>query len=124
MLNTKFEVYKLVRELKRCGRWYTFLREGKNQYGEPDGTPAHVCCVPGLYHEQNSNVELVAGDTTQIRTKKIPMILCLCEPETLALRQGDYMILHGKKFVVTGVVDVQEWGLILDVSLEVVDSGV
>lgn len=123
MLNTKFEAYKLVRELKRCGRLYTFFREGKNQYGEPNGTPAQVCCMIGLYHEQNSNIELMTGDTTQIRTKKIPMILCLCEQETLLLKQGDYMLLHGKKFVVTGIVDVQEWGIILDISLEVVDSG-
>ena len=35
MINTKFEAYKLRRELKRSGKTYKIERYGVNGYGEP-----------------------------------------------------------------------------------------
>lgn len=125
MLNTKFEAYKLKRELKRNGIDYEFRRSDKNKFGEPQDNSKVVGKLRGLYHEQNSKVEITTGDTTQIRTKKVPMILCLYEDTaSLALEIGDFINVNSKTFKVTGVVNVQEWNIIADVSLEVVDSGV
>ena len=42
----------------------------------------------------------------------------------LALVVGDTVTINAKTFKVTGVVNIQEWNLISDISLEVVDSGV
>ena len=96
-----------------------------NDFGEPVGEPIVVGTIRGLYHEQNSSVQVTTGDTTQVRTKKIPMILCLYEDAArLALVVGDTVTINAKTFKVTGVVNIQEWNLISDISLEVVDSGV
>lgn len=124
MINTKFEAYKLKRELKRNGVLYEFVRKENNRFGEPDGETISICCVTGLYHEQNSNIQITTGDTTQTRTKKIPMILCVYDDfvDTF-LRPGDFVIINDKKFKVTGIVNVQEWNIALDISLEVVDNG-
>lgn len=125
MINTRFEAYKIKRELKRSGIDYEFKRFGVNDFGEPVGEPIVVGTIRGLYHEQNSSVQVTTGDTTQVRTKKIPMILCLYEDTArLALAVGDTVIINAKTFKVTGVVNIQEWNIISDISLEVVDSGI
>lgn len=125
MINTRFEAYKIKRELKRSGIDYEFKRKKKNDFGEPAGDPEVFGSLKGIYHEQNSNIQVTTGDTTQVRTKKIPMILCLYEDTArLALVVGDTVTINAKTFKVTGVVNIQEWNLISDISLEVVDSGV
>lgn len=122
MINTKFEIYKLQRELKRNGISCVFKRYENNEFGEPDHTHENVVCtIKCLYHEQNSNIQITTGETTQVRTKKIPMLLCLHE-DTSLLKPGDFMILNEKKYKVTGIVNIQEWNLIGDISLEVVDN--
>ena len=93
-----------------------------NEFGEPDHTHENiVCTIKCLYHEQNSNIQITTGETTQVRTKKIPMLLCLYENTDL-LEPGDFMILNEKKYKVTGIVNIQEWNLLGDISLEVVDN--
>ena len=124
MVNTKFEAYKINRELKRSGKYYKFLRKKENKFGEPVGDSEVVAAIRGLYHEQNSNIQVTTGDTTQIRTKKIPMILCLYEDTAFSLLAGDFVKINNKTFKVTGVENIQEWSIILDISLEVVDNGI
>lgn len=126
MINTKFEAYKIKRELKRSGIDYEFKRTVKDKFGEPtNDEPKIVGTLRGLYHEQNSSIQIVTGDTTQSRTKKIPMILCLYEDTaSLRLQIGDIVKINAKTFKVTGVTNIQEWNLISDISLEVIDSGI
>ena len=123
MINTQFEAYKIKRELKRSGIDYEFKRSGVNDFGEPVGETTAVGIIRGLYHEQNSSVQVTTGDTTQVRTKKIPMILCLYEDAaSLVLQVGDELKINNKTLKVTGVVNIQEWNIIADISLEVVDN--
>lgn len=123
MINTQFEAYKIKRELKRSGIDYEFKRFGVNDFGEPVAEPTVVGTIRGLYHEQNSNIQVTTGDTTQVRTKKIPMILCLYEDAaSLVLQVGDELKINNKTLKVTGVVNIQEWNIIADISLEVVDN--
>lgn len=125
MINTQFEAYKIKRELKRSGIDYEFKRFSVNSFGEPAGEPIIVGTIRGLYHEQNSNVQITTGDTTQVRTKKIPMILCLYnDAASLVLQVGDELKINNKTLKVTGVVNIQEWNIIADISLEVVDNGI
>lgn len=122
MINARFEVYKLKRELKRSGIDYEFKRFKMNEFGEPTKEFVTIGKIKGLYHEQNSNIQITTGDTTQVRTKKIPMILCLYEDTThLVLSIGDFVEINNKIFKVTGLVNLQEWNLISDISLEVCD---
>lgn len=124
MVNKNFEVYKVKRELKRSGVDYEFMRPGVNDFGEPTKEDESVGTLRGLYHEKSEHIAVTMSDTTQVRTKKVPSILCLHEDvASLALVIGDKVKLNGKTMKVTGVVNIQEWNLIADVSLEVVDDG-
>lgn len=125
MVNNKFEVYKVKRELKRSGQDYKFVRPMANKFGEPSDEQNEIGTLRGMYHEQNEHIMVSMSETTQVRTKKIPSILCLYEDAaSLDLVIGDRVKINGKTMKVTGVVNIQEWSLIADVSLEVVDSGI
>jgi uncharacterized protein YkvS len=124
-MTAKFEAAKLKKELKTSGIDYEFKRLKVNDFGEPTEESEVVATIKGLYHEQNSNIQITTGETTQIRTKKIPMVLCLHEDAALAaLKVGDVVTINSETFKVTGVVNIQEWSIIADISLEVVDNGV
>lgn len=124
MINKQFEVYKLKRELKRSGTEYEFKRKGTNSFGEPVKEPVIVGTIKGLYHEQSSYVQTTIGDSAETRTKKVPMILCLySDVALLGLLPNDFAEFGGKTYKVNGVNDIQDWNLISDISLEVVDNG-
>lgn len=128
MINKQFEAYKIRREIKRSGETYTFKRPSLNEFGEPSGDEIEVGSLRGLYHEQygrDSNIRLMTGDTTQIRTKKLPMILCIYDDaKTLNLQLGDKLYLNDKIFKVVSLVNIQEWNIIGDLSLEEVATDV
>ena len=123
MVNTKFEAYKLRRELKRSGKEYEFKRAKLNKFKEPTGESEFAVKLFGLYHELNSYVVASTGDTTRTRTKKTPMILCLYE-DAATLKVDDFVEINSKKMKVTGIVNIQEWSVIADISLEVIDDGI
>ena len=124
MINKKFEAYKISREIKRSGYNITFKRKAKNDFNEPNEEAIMVGNLLGIYHEQNSNIAISTGDTTQYRTKKIPMILCLySDVSKLELNVNDFVIFNSKTFKVTGITNVQEWSIVSDISLEVFDDG-
>ena len=125
MINKQFEAYKIKREIRRSGETYTFMRPSLNEFNEPSGDETEVGSLRGLYHEQNSNVQLTTGDTTQIRTKKLPMILCIYEDaKTLNLQLGDKLYLNDRILKVVSLVNIQEWNIIGDLSLEEVATDV
>lgn len=128
MVNKKFEAYKVEREIKRSGTDYQVLRAGTNDFGEPTGKLEVAGSIRGLYHEENSSISIATGETTQIRTKKIPSVLCLFEDVkgiVPMLKVGDRIQSKesGKTFLLTGVTDVQEWHIIADMSMECIDAG-
>lgn len=131
MINTKFEVYKLRRELKRSGKIYKVERYGVNGYGEPiKNATIKVGEFKGLYHEQNGYMQMSTTDTTQVIYKKIPMIMCLYEDiDNLNLKVDDFIQIGESggnidfsEYRVTGVTNIQNWGIIADISLEPIEK--
>ena len=94
-----------------------------NKFKEKSTEPIEVCEILGLYHEQTSNVQTITQDSAVTRTKKIPMILCLTSNETNGLKIDDEVNINDKTYKVTGVVDIFNWNIVSDISLEVVDDG-
>lgn len=131
MINTKFEAYKLKRELKRSGKVYKIERYGVNEYGEPvKNATSKVGEFKGLYHEQNGYMQMSTTDTTQVISKKIPMIMCLYEDvNNLNLKVDDFIQIGEccgnidfSEYRITGVTNIQNWGIIADISLEPVEK--
>lgn len=131
MINTKFEAYKLKREIRRSGITFKFKRRKLDKFNEPSGELEVAAEVRGLYHESNSYITETVGDAATTRTKKQPMLLCLVDDIKLSdLRRGDEIqipLRSSQKTSVTlryvGCVDIQNWGIIADLSFEEVDEG-
>lgn len=130
MICTKFEAAKVRSQLRRMGKDISFFRSSKDKHGQPTGDNAdYILTTTCLYHEQNSSIQLTTGDTTTTRTKKIPALLCLYgslvgDDGEVMLKPNDMTQFNGKLYKVQGVVNVQEWNIVADISLEVVDDGV
>jgi hypothetical protein len=129
-MNTKFEASKLKRELLRSGKKFEFYASQKNKFGEPTPDSLLRATLLGIDHEINSSyIGISTKDTTQVREgmgkyKKRSKILCLWESIVESgIKIGDYTVINDKKFKVAGVTNVQEWNIIADISLEVVDDG-
>ena len=130
MINTKFELYKFRRELKRNGKDYTFRRRKLNQFNEPTIELEDVLTIRCLYHEVSSFKTTSTGDSSTTVTEKQPMLLCAVEDvKDSGLETGDFIevedSVYGDKKVLrfVGIVDIQNYGIIADISLEVVDDG-
>lgn len=130
MINTKFELYKLRRELKRNGKDYTFRRRKLNQFNEPTTDLEDVLTVRCLYHEVSSFKTISTGDSSTTVTEKQSMLLCAVEDvKDSGLEIGDFIevddSVYGDKKVLrfVGIVDIQNYGIIADISLEVVEDG-
>lgn len=130
MTNTKFEAYKLKREVRRNGVVFEFKRRKLDKFNEPTGELETVAEVRGLYHESNSYITETVGDAATTRTKKQPMLLCLVDDvKSSDLRQGDEIQIPLRSSQMTsvtlryvGCVDIQNWGIIADLSFEEVDE--
>lgn len=131
MINTKFEAYKLKREVRRSGVDFEFKRRKLDKFNEPTGELEVVAKIKGLYHESNSYITETVGDAATTRTKKQPMLLCLVDDvASNDLRQGDEIQIPlrssqmtSKTLKYVGCVDIQNWGIIADLSFEEVDEG-
>lgn len=130
MINTRFELYKFRRELKRNGKDYTFRRRKLNQFNEPTTELEDVLTIRCLYHEVSSFKTTSTGDSSTTVTEKQPMLLCAVEDvKDSGLEAGDFIevddSVYGDKKVLrfVGIVDIQNYGIIADISLEVVDDG-
>jgi len=131
MVNNRFVLYQVKREIKRVGTQFVFMRPTKNEFGEYSD-PDDVVTVTGLYHEHAPHMSdtyriLTGQNPANTRTEKMPQILITYEDfvkyDDVRIKVGDFVINNGRKLVVTGVFNVQEWNMLVDISLEEVDDG-
>lgn len=121
MINTRFEAYKVKREIKRSGKQYLFKRFELNAYKEPTEDLSDIGTLSALYHEQNSYIQ-TQGSEVRTRSKKIPMLLLDYEQlSAFELKVDDCVVINKKLFKVTGIVNIQQWSIIADISLEEMD---
>lgn len=133
MVNKKFEAYKIKRELKRSGITFPFLSVTENDFGEPvvpdltrdfDSVPESKKLL-GLYHEVKSpSIQIVTGEAARTPIERVPMILCLYDDViALGIQEGDYTKVGAAVYKVLGVANIQQWGIIADITLEVMSDG-
>lgn len=131
MINNRFELYKLKREIRRSGDTYLFRRKEVNEYGEKTGKTTSLGVAPGLYHETSSQVSETTSDSAIARTVKQPMILVNMEDfMRLRLVHGDTVKLHlegsqetPKEFEFIKCIDIMNWGILADLAFREADSG-
>lgn len=107
---------KVSRLLNTQGKDYLFTSVAVDEYNQPiDGEPL---TIKGVYHEKNSFITLSVSDAAQVQRKKSPMILTLLDDTVKKLKQGDKVTINGGSYKVAGVLDLQNYGVVADISLE------
>lgn len=132
MVNNRFVLYQVKREIKRNGTEMEFYRRKKNEYGEP-GEPELLCTYKGFYHEHAAHMldtyrTLTTDTPNRYTTEKSPQLIVPYEDfyfkenedsdNLIGVEMGDEVIFNGKILRVTNVFNVQEWNLLIDISFE------
>ena len=112
-----FLLHRIEIDIKFHGVDYTFLKYGKDKFGQPSEQPTEQIVLKGIYHESNSYIKTTGSEASEISTKKNPMILCLFEYGN-KVQQGDFVYIRGDKYKVSGVLDIQNYSVVADISLE------
>ena len=107
---------KISRLLKTNGMEYTFTLMCEDEYKQPK--EGEVVTIKGIYHEANSFITVTASDSASVQRKKSPMILTLFNEEVEKLKQGDKVLINTVTYKVSGVLDIQNYGVAADISLE------
>lgn len=119
----KLELHKVRNEIKRHGTSYNFYRDIKDEYNEPTEQPAEfVATVCGLFHVSKGFITLNISDSGNVRTKGQPMMMVEYENQT-NIRKGDFVIINGNKYKVVDKNNIQEYNIVIDISLELVLDG-
>ena len=135
MINNRFVLYQVKREIKRNPTKMKFYRRELNEFGEPNDEPTFLCEYTGLYHEHNPHMldsyKILTGQTLGTYTgDKYPQIMVPYEDfwikdgdNVISVQKGDEVNWNGRLLRVTGVSNVQEWNMLYDISFEEVDDG-
>jgi len=125
----RFESNKIKRMIDIQGLEYKFIRKALDEFGggssyEKDDNGIIIeRVIKGIHHEVNGYVTITTGDSARTRSKKTPMILCMYEGAN-SLKTNDEVIINSKVHKLTGLVNISDWNIIGDISLEVIDNGV
>ena len=137
MINNRFVLYQVKREIRRSGVKMKFYRIKKNNFGEP-GEPEFFHEFNGMYHEHAPHMLdtyriMTSQNAASYRTEKTPQFLVpyedfyfkneVGELTWQEVKVGDIVNHNGRILRVTGVLNVQEWNLLMDISFEEVDEG-
>lgn len=114
----KFELNKISRLIRTSGVEYTFNRAKLNEFREPT-EEVSITTVKGIFHETTSHISVVSSDSSSVKSKQVPYILALYDAAK-DLAQTDYVFINGKKYIVTGLVNIGNWNIVVDISLEAV----
>ena len=108
---------KIQRQLNCKGLEYSFKRGKLDKFKQPTDEVIDIITLKGIYHESNSYITKNVSDAAITQSKKKPMILTLFE-NIGTLQQDDFVFINNVKYKVTGLLDVQNYGVACEISLE------
>ena len=132
LINNRFVLYQVKREIKRNPTTMKFYRNKVNEFNEPiKNEYVYINELVGLYHEHAPHMldtyRILSGHTSATtRTEKMPQLMVPYEDFYFrdgGINVGDFVYHNGRLLKVTGTLNVQEWNLLMDISFEEVDEG-
>lgn len=116
MKTPEFLRHKISRQLNTHGLMYNFTLMKEDEYHQP--TEDSSIEIRGVYHEVNSFITVASSNAASVQRKKSPMILTLLDDSVKRIKQGDRVTINSTRYTVSGVLDIQNYGVAADISLE------
>ena len=111
---TPQQVYNVKRQIALSGQFVAFTRQGENQYHEPTGTAEIVHSCKGLFHVSGSHLSITLEEAGTTQERKRPRVLI---EYTDTIRIKDAVAIGGTTYEVSGIENIGNAGVFLDVSL-------
>lgn len=106
---------KIQRQIEWNGIELTFTRMEEDKYHRADHKVSNS--VKGVYHQATSYQQKHSNEASVTSTKPKPMFLCLYE-DGKSVKKGDSVQVNEKSYFVSGIENVQELNVALEISLE------
>ena len=121
-MNTNFGIELVRRNILAHGQEFVFHRPELNNFKEPTANETLIT-LQGLFHQTRGYITRNITDGTVSRSQPQPMILTLVNPESQSLKINDYVLYCNQKYLITGINDINNLGIALEISLELIDNG-
>ena len=117
-MNLSHQLHAICQVLKVRGQNCVFSRQGENEFHEPLGDEEVLKCK-GLYHTSNQLNYLSSSieESGKVYTDKRPKLLVLFDNR---VQNEDTVSIGSSKYKVSGIDDLGDLHLCLDLSLEVI----
>lgn len=121
-MNINFGVELVKRNILAHGQEFVFHRPELSQFKEPTSNETPIT-IQGLFHQTRGYITRNTTDGTVSRSQPQPMVLTLVDTTSQTIQINDYMLYCNKKYLVTGINDINNLGIALEISLELIDNG-
>ena len=108
--------YRLKRAMEIQGEECIFSRQSENEFHEMQGETETIKCR-GLFHEASGYMNVSIAEAGKIYAKREPKLLVIYQENII---KGNLVNIDGSKYQVTGIDDLGNLHLCLDLSLEAV----
>lgn len=113
---TAQHLHRIQTQINWHGQPVRFTRRAANAYGEPAGTLAIILETEGLFHYSGGHLGVNPQEEGQLQAAKIPMVL-IEFPQSADILTGDTATINGTPYTVTGLTDLGNEHIVLDISL-------
>lgn len=116
-----FLANKIKRQLQLNGIDLAFVHHGLDEYGQVSDDATGSVVVRGLFHTTNSFVSGTDSENARLSSKPQPMVLALYD-EGKEVQKDDTVQIRENAYKVVKKNDVNNLGIALDISLELLDG--
>lgn len=116
------EMHKVAREIQVHGDSYTLYKNKTDKYGETTNEVEEILQISGLFHISKGFVTQNTSDGTRTKTKGQPMLFVKYE-DAEQIENGMFLIINNNKYKIIDKNNIQEYNLVVDISLELVLDG-
>lgn len=120
MLQNKFLANKIKRQINTNGQTFNFKRHVIDQYHQVSDEIESEYEIKGIFHTTNIYIRKQTTDAANVAITSIvaePMIMCLYE-DGQKVKINDEVIMNNGSYFVTNINDVNDFGIVYDISLE------
>ncbi len=108
---------KVKKVIDKFPTYVDIYRDIKNEFGEPGGKDL-ICSVKGFYHEGNNMISAITTDKGEVKRIKQKFLMVIYDEETIKIRENDYFLLDGVKYVIKDLGNQNRLNIYFDMLLE------
>lgn len=116
------ELHKIAVEIERHGSNYLIQRNELNEYREKTGNITDVKKIQGIFHIEKGYSTKKVSDGSETVSKGQPKLFVKTN-DICSVIKNDFLDIDNKVYVITDINDIEGFGIVSDLSLEVLQDG-